>query len=215
MPPNIIDTREPVEIYEPLLRLGWQRQGLPVGDYQFYDAIEQVVLVERKTISQFITDMQSGQLQRQAILLTEAADFPWLYLEGEIYCDLDTDILVGFPHITGKQIRNQLRTLQDLGCRYERTNNISDTIKHLLEAQDYYGKDFHKSVARHPAGDARISVLYQIPGIGAKKAKAILGSLPTLKQVANAGIDELEQVEGIGRKLAIRINKFWEASSGD
>jgi len=206
----VCDTREPVEIYEPLLRLGWQKQTLDVGDYQIYDSTGEVVLIERKTLSQFLADL-GGPLQRQCRKLVETSDFPILLLEG--HWDLADGYLLG-THFTWCSVWNALASLQDIGCRLQFTTSVEHTLARLLELKQYYSKEYHASISRHPAGDARISVLNQIPGIGANRARAILERLPTLKQVANAGIDELEQAEGVGRKLAVKINKFWGVKDG-
>ena len=60
----IVDTREPDNIREPLIRLNWEQSGLDAGDYQIYDSTGEPVIIERKTLSQLLADI-GGQLQKQ------------------------------------------------------------------------------------------------------------------------------------------------------
>jgi ERCC4-type nuclease len=206
---SIVDTREPVEIRQPLVRAGWREKALPCGDMQFYDSCGEVVLVERKKINQFITDMMSGQLQRQCRMIAEATIFPWLFIEGN-------PTLIGSElyrrHITKKQYRNAKASIQDSGCRIEYTNDIEDTVERIFQLKEYYEKAYHSSVARHPSGDSRISVLSHIHGIDKTKSEKILEILPTLQQVANAAIEQLMEIDGVGPKLAQRIYQFFRDS---
>ena len=60
-----VDTREPTEITTPLIRAGWTPVALQYGDFELQDIAGEAVLIERKTVAQLLTDLQSGQLQRQ------------------------------------------------------------------------------------------------------------------------------------------------------
>ena len=77
----IVDTREPPELKDVLARLGWEQSALDAGDYQIYDSVNEPVLIERKTLSQLLADMD-GQLQKQCRRLVEASEFPILLIEG-------------------------------------------------------------------------------------------------------------------------------------
>jgi len=202
----VVDSREPSGITEPLIRAGWSRQALPSGDFQFYDSVGEVVLVERKTVKQFLTDLSSGQLHRQARLLTEATEFPVLLVEGH-WAQSNGYLADGYH--TWEQAWNALQSLQDIGCRLQLTSSLDHTIERIFQLVEYYGKEYHASIARHPAGDLRISVLSNIHGIDKAKAKAVIEAYPTLREIAVAGVEELMKVAGVGPKLAQRIYQFW------
>ena len=202
----ICDSREPSTIKTPLVRAGWLEQALPCGDYQIYDSVGDVVLIERKTIKQFLGDMTSGQLQRQARKLVEATDFPILLVEGHWSIN---DGYLSDTKYTWEQVWNQLATLQDLGCRLQLSSSLNHSIERIFQLEQLYAKEFHSSVSRHVSGDTRVTCLCLVPGIGVEKAKAILNALPNLKMIAEASGDELAQVSGIGAKLGRRICDFF------
>jgi len=204
---SFVDSREPETIRQPFLRAGWIIKSLNTGDFQFADSVGEVVIVERKTISQLLTDLQSGQLQRQCRRLVEATIFPILILEGH-WTQIDGYLLN--TRFTWDQIWNALQSLQDIGCRLQLTTSLSHTIKRIFELVDYYKKDYHHSVSRHPSGDMRIATLSLIHGVEILKAKSILTTYPTLYDVANASASELENsCAGIGAKLSERIYRFF------
>jgi ERCC4-type nuclease len=55
-------------------------------------------------------------------------------------------------------------------------------------------------------------VLSHIHGIDKAKSEKILEALPTLQQVANAAIEQLMEIDGVGPKLAQRIYQFFRDS---
>ena len=57
--------------------------------------------------------------------------------------------------------------------------------------------------------DLSKSPLDQIPGIGAKRKKALLLRFGSAKDVASAGVSDLEKVEGISRTVAEKIYNFF------
>jgi ERCC4-type nuclease len=211
---SICDSREPDSITSQLVKQGWQLAALSHGDYQLACGLDFDPIVERKTISNFLSDMQDGTLTRQARSLAESTPFPILLLEGVAYLAPDNIHLRG-SRVTKQQFRNQLMSLQNLGLRLEHTDNIADTIERLTELVEYYSKDKHESVQRQVSGDYRIACLTLIPGIGESKAKALLARLPTLKAIACADVQTLTDCEGIGYVLAERIHRWWMEGKGE
>ena len=206
---NIVDTREPQTIIEPLQESGWWLAKLDYGDYQLDCGLEVNPLVERKAVSDLLHCLQDGTLVRQCRNLCEATPFPVLLIEGAVYLEPDGIHLRESHYLTKQALRNQLMSLQNLGCRIERTDNIADTIGRLNELVAYFSKDSHESVLRQMPGNYRINTLCLIPGIGQAKAQAILTVFPTLKAVANASVQVLTDCPGIGYKLAQKIFQWF------
>jgi excinuclease ABC subunit C len=57
------------------------------------------------------------------------------------------------------------------------------------------------------------SPLDSIPGIGAARKKALLRYFGSAQDVARAGIDDLQKVEGISKAVATRIYGFFNDSA--
>ena len=204
---NYVDAREPPEIRTPFVRAGFEQKALDCGDFEFRDSTGEPIIIERKALSQFLTDLQSGQLQRQCRRLVEATMFPILILEGH-WTQVDGYLLN--TRFTWEGAWNALQSLQDIGCRLQLTTSLTHTIKRVFELADYYGKDYHHSVSRHPSGDMRIATLSLIHGIDIVKAKAILEAYPSLYYIAGASPSELEaNCDGIGAKLSERVYQFF------
>lgn len=204
-----VDTREPNDITTPLVRAGWTPEALQCGDFEFQDVAGEAVLVERKTVAQLLTDLQSGQLQRQCRNLVEASTFPILLIEG--HWAQEGGYLYGEKRerFTWEQVWNALQTLQDLGCRLQITTSLAHTVERIFELREYYSKEFHASIARSPSGDPYIGVLSQVYGISTAKAKEIKLKFPSLNLVAAADLKEIAEVRGLGQKLAKRLYEFW------
>jgi len=181
--------------------------ALKYGDYDGHDSVGKLWAIEHKTLNKLLADMATGTLIRQCRALIEHSDFPILLIEGRWIQD-GNGYLLG-SNYTWEQVWNQLQTIQDMGCRLQLTTSINHTIARLFELETYYGKENHPSALREISGDAYIVVLSQIYGISTEKAKALEIMLPTLKQVVEANIDELQNVSGIGLVLARRIWQFF------
>jgi len=205
--PRYVDTREAPERKVPLERAGFALKALRIGDVTFPEAGGASVVIECKKVDQLLTDMMSGQLVKQCRALAEASSFPWLLIEGELYV-VDNKLL-GRYSISKWQMRRQLRTLQDLGVRWERSNSAQDTVETILDMADYYAKGTHESALRHVAGDEGLAVLSHIYGVGKVKAEALVTQFGSLRAIAAASRSDFESTDGIGPQLSERLESFF------
>jgi len=207
---SLIDSREPAYLKETFQRAGWVVQTLAWGDYWFKDNVGKLVIIERKTIGQLITDMHSGTLVRQCRTVIEHSDFPILLIEGHWIQDA-SGILLG-SRVTWQGAWNQLATIQDMGCRLQLATSINHAIERIFQLQQYYEKEKHDSALRQVSGDPYVVVLSLINGISNEKAKALEAAYSTLSSIAVASPGQLQGIKGIGEVLAKRIWQFFRTS---
>jgi ERCC4-type nuclease len=190
------------------LKVPYQLAKLEVGDYAIAD-----VLVERKQINDYLSSLITGHLSQQLYELSYNAELSYLIVEGSVSGALITQKIKREVYLSslvgssfkrapdGKQgqiITVNLETPYDtaffLKFLYEKVKNDEPRLPTLKKA-NFSNKD------------RAIYILSSFPGIGEKRAKALLDKFGTIKNVINANIEDLIQVEGFGKKRASDL--FW------
>jgi ERCC4-type nuclease len=85
-----VDSREPPDVREALsLVLGYEpeRYALPEGDFLLVDPDGCMLLIERKTISDFLASLVDGRLRSQLTRMQATCDTQGLILEGSYTLD--------------------------------------------------------------------------------------------------------------------------------
>ncbi len=201
----IVDNREKTSKVPGLLRdLGVKVvfATLPVGDYSPQPGI----LVERKTVQDFIKSLKLKRFQRQLHELRDAAEKSLIIIEGKgLFSAMGMSqnailhslamITIGFG-IPTIMTSNPLET-----ARFLKVIAIRDKIN-LEDARSL----FYKRKALSPE-DEILRVVEAFPDIGTKRARALLDRFKNIKNIVNATPVELSNVEGFGPK---RVKKFLE-----
>ncbi|MBR2954195.1 MAG: excinuclease ABC subunit UvrC [Clostridia bacterium] len=79
-------------------------------------------------------------------------------------------------------------------------------VSEIQEEVHRFSVGFHHK--KHTKKGLELS-LTKIDGIGEKKAKELLKTFKTIKNIKSASVDELEKVKGINRQLAEKIHEFY------
>lgn len=166
-----------------------------VGDY----IISERICVERKTVSDFESSIMNGRLFDQVKRLRENYELPLLILEGDSeYFRLKSSIINGaiaaiyIDYGIGVLHTNDAKnTAEIIASIAKREQNGSDREPKLKGgARSYTREQFQE----HIVGN--------IPGIGPKLSRALLGRFGSVRKIANASVDELMEVDKIGKKKA-------------
>jgi ERCC4-type nuclease len=174
-------------------------ERLAVGDYLIDDGI----VIERKTYSDFATSLVDGRLFPQAAALARSPHRPIVLLEGPTSAqmpDVHAHALKGamlslavmwrLPVICSRNPENSLRILRLLAGQLARANP---------EVLQRYDRKPKRLASR------RLYMLQGLPGVGPALANRLLVHFGSVERVITADQGLLAQVRGIGPKKAQRI----------
>ena len=198
-PKVIIDHREKNSLVaSELVHLGCEIEfkNLNIGDY-----IVKNVIIERKTISDFLSSMMNKRLVNQLNNLQQIEN-KLLIIEGfdeqELYhseSGINENAIRGF--------------LLSISLKYKVpiifTKDYSDTAKFILvlakkpEKENEIGINEKKKARNYK--EQMQYILEGFPGIGPKNAKKLLKEFKTIKNIINAKIEDIQKV--IGKKSEI------------
>lgn len=172
-------------------------KNIPIGDYIVGD-----IIIERKTISDFIASLLNKRIIRQLkelkqydkkILIVEG------YEEQDIYNKINENAIRGFI----------LSIVLDYNIPIIMTKNYKDTANFLIVLGKRTNKKFKEISLRFKKKSVSKKeqlqfILEGFPGIGPASAKKLLKKFGTIKNVINSNKEELEEV--IGKKSEIFLN---------
>ena len=188
---------------------------LPAGDV----AVGSRVLIERKTVEDFLASLADGRLFRQAAHLTRGATRPLLILEGD-------------PEVLSRRMkpgpRRGVQLALTVGFRIPilKTRDIADTvscIRHISaqeskrEARSRRLRTRAGQTGSAPTGNApgqneplrfspeTFEALLALPGLGKERAHSIASTIGSLSELCRLGVRDLMRVPGIGPDTAARI----------
>jgi len=176
------------------------------------------VAVQRKEHSDLLSSVEDGRLQREVSLL-RYEPVPILIVEGWPEFTSDGQHLER-PSWTKAGFRDLLRSVKDEGVQVERTDDLADTAAALVEIQERWRKPVHISLLTRPkriktdsfgrrqADDRAAWVLQGFPGIGPVLARRIVAKFGGLPLSWTCSLEELCEVEGMGKKTASDLLEF-------
>lgn len=220
----LVDIYEPDSIYEGISTISGiaERRGLEVGDYCFQTVENKMVLIERKSINDLLGSMSSGRLHRQVRNLLATDCIPMLLIEGYMGSDRHGKIkayrgrkVSSWPYTT---IQNFLISGQLNGLYIVQSSGTFCTAKVICSLYDYFQKKEHtslierqvkvKSVSQTDTNSRQTALVAAIPGVGIKLARTLLKRFGSPRCIADATIDELCTVNGVGKKKAELIKEI-------
>ena len=180
---------------------------LSLGDY----VIDNKVIVERKTVADFRNSVKDGRIFRQAYRMSSVRMPSIIIVEGDpedqnghnlerhafLGVMVHLSVILGIPVIASTDYRETLYLFETIARQLESVKQKRGRI---------YGKKFFPENTPN-ANRTGINMLQTIPGLGTRKAMALLQKFGSLKNIVLATEDELRKAEGIGKKLSHIIVK--------
>jgi Fanconi anemia group M protein len=179
------------------------QETLSIGDFVISDR----TAIERKTVEDFVASIIDGRLFEQISNLKSAYEMPILLIEGE-----------GFQtsrNIAPEAVMGALASIiVDFGVPVVWTRSPSESALLLLSiARREQSKGEHRPrirMERKPDSLAREQefVVAGLPLVDTVIARRLLKAFGTVERVFLASDKELQNVEGIGKKISERIRKL-------
>ncbi len=174
---------------------------LVVGDYR----VEESVLIERKTASDFAQSLVTGRLFEQAARMAKSEFRPAYILEGQ---PADWTTL----GVRREALQGALITLMMIfDIPVLRAADASETARLILYAGQQLARlrdPNHTPYRQIKAKRKRIRqlrLLQTLPGVGSERARLLLEHFGSIRACFEARTDELQKIDGIGPRTAQAI----------
>ncbi len=202
----VADTREfRSEVVTALSRYGVivESKQLDVGDYIISDR----VAVERKEARDFISSLLDGRLFSQMGSLKSAYPRPVVIIEGES--------LHGIRNVSKEAINGALASIViDFGIAVIFTKGAEETADLLVSMLKRENSEGHVARLRgERAGfethEQQQFIIEGLPGVSGVLARRLLSHFGTIRAIANASVEELTGVKGVGKATARTIHDIF------
>jgi len=183
-----------------------RKQKLDFGDY----LVGKEVAIERKTVMDFASTLANRFLFNQVFQMREAYPKSLVIIEGYM------GLLRKFRKIKPEAINGALFALANTGIPLVPTIDYKDTALFLSTAAKQLQKKKHSLKIRQKEKvkdlpGQQIFIVTGLPHIGSSLAEALLKRFKSVRQVFNASESELQNVDGIGSKIAEDISSVLNA----
>ena len=182
------------------LEVNIESQQLDIGDYILSSRIG----VERKNVDDFLNSLINGKLFSQISRLRDAYSRPILIIEGEN--------LLTKRNIKHNAIFGCLASIMiDYGIPIFSTKDDIETANFLFIASKREQKIDKKSVSLRGEKTAmsideqQQFIIEGLPNVSSTIAQRLIRNFHSIKAIANATKDELKEVDGIGKNIALKI----------
>lgn len=175
-------------------------QRLEVGDF----VVSERCAIERKTAQDFESSVMDGRLFTQASELKDNFLSPLVCVVGDEFSSLNPKALRGAVMALTVDRRVPALFFSD-------DDELAEFIAQLAEREQLTeAKEMRLRVGKKnvPLTEQQLFLVQGLPGVGARNARALLEHFKTIENLANAGEDELCEVEGIGKKRAREIRRL-------
>jgi Fanconi anemia group M protein len=177
---------------------------LEVGDYVLSDQI----VVERKTIEDFLQSIIDGRLFAQLVSMSSNYDRPLIILEGNY------DEIFSLRNIHRNAIMGALSSIATTyGIPIIYTSDAHETMEYLfvIAKREQLGKDTDIKLRIGRKGltlpEQQQFIVESLPLIGPVMAKKLLEHFGSVENLFSANVKELQEIENMGPKKAEQIRK--------
>ena len=179
---------------------------LKTGDY----IINNQIVIERKSASDFIMSLITGRLFSQCSLLKKSPYQPLIMLEGDLY---HTGHQIEKNAIKGALL--SLAASWQIPLIYSENPQESARLMLMLANQQIQRNQCVKFLGYKSKrlNNRRLQFLQGLPNTGSAIARNLLDYFGNIESIINADVSRLRAVPGVGKKIAERIRTFVSESN--
>lgn len=215
----LIDSREPSEIQTADFGCSSVVMALETGDLWASCADGALLVIERKTPSDFLASIGDNRLFLQAGKMRERSPWCYLVLTGWLTPSHDGKTIVN-GRVTGwnwNSVQGALLTVQELGVHVlscDHDNAYAKTVRQLAARQ-------RTPRVLPPVNTARVmspgeQILTGLPGIGLERAQSLLEEFRAAEGLAwLTWLGTVSQVAGIGDGIKANVRKALGLQDGE
>jgi Fanconi anemia group M protein len=178
-------------------------QRLEIGDF----IVSERCAIERKTDFDFESSVMDGRVFTQASELKDNFLSPLVCIVGNCFASLKPRALLGALMALCVDQRVPVLFFDDDSALAEFIAQLAER-EQLNEAKEMKLRIGKKNVT---LAEQQLFLVQGLPGVGAKNARALLSHFGTIENLVCAHEEELEKVEGIGKKRAREIKRLLNA----
>ena len=178
-----------------------------IGDYIFNNS----VVFEFKTIADFVSSIQDGRVFNQAINQAEAYDHHYVIIYGDDHTRAKAlSMSRHYREVTYFQYLGAIASLNRYTTVIESYSPLINEAYYrmmITAKKALQDKPIVKKFPRKHKNTALNFLMYSIYGINWKKAQVIVDTyeLESLTDLLGLTVDDLQKIEGIGKKTATNI----------
>ena len=201
---RLVDSREPWELRELLLKTGWEQKALLNGDFCFDSHDKLKIGVTRKTLEDLLTSIGDVFAYQLEAMLEEYDINIFLFESMPFHCTHDNHIITGFgeSRYTRTELFNWIHRWQAKGFILERWPTLEHTAERLNELYVLYQKSYSLSGKSRKYADDRVLALCS--GLRGKIGQEVLEN-HSIAELCMMGTRQLEELPGFGAKRALSL----------
>ena len=211
----ITDDREPDEIRNLLVKC--QQKRLPLGDY----IVNDTVIIERKTASDFVNSLVTKHLKSQVYRLTKAYTNPVLAIIGNIYIEAQERIsrqalIAQLASLTARHNLEGVRgkiSLITFETDYDFALYLIYLDKKTAENKLFTNPDLEE-LDKNDIEAVKNGLLSSVPNLGNVLVKNLLCKFGSVRNIGNASVKELSDADGVGLKKAKVVFRVFNSGKG-
>lgn len=185
-------------------------RDLDLGDYQ----IGERAVVERKSAADFIASIMDSRIFAQMEMMTASCDLAVVLVEGNVFATrsgIEPAALEGalswIAVLSGAQ-------LMFSGSQEQSAAMIATMARHRQHGLGYIPPLRSGKPTAKEASVITRYVLEGLPGVGSTTAISLARHFQTVQAVANASLEELQAVSGVGAKTALKVYQAMRGEQG-